>query len=260
MEISGNTDALVKLFEIAATAVRVGRPETIAEAIEAYQIFQDTRCQAKFTDEKILDGLSDLKDEWTAFLSRDPNADKDDVAAVTTAVAEIHRAIENALRGKMNCEIEKSALDTLCRAATGVASMRRRHDSTMEDERFVDTGIKKQLDDIRSGQGAIISRLKTIQKTVDGDHTKVTEKSRANETRVKKAVGLTYKLIKKGTKRRNAVTDACREVEQGMGLGDYANFESFRNAVARIIAENERHYGDKAVKVYFEEHRDVELK
>ena len=116
------------------------------------------------------------------------------------------------------------------------------------------------LDLIKGFFPKLFSRLRTIQKTVDGDHTKITEKTRANETRVEKAVGLTYILINKGTKRRNATTDACREIEQDMGLGDYANFETFRNAVARIIAENEEHYGDKAAKVYFEEHPNARMK
>ena len=123
MDITGNTDVLIKLFGAAATAVRVGRPEAIAEAVEAYRIFWDTRCQAKFTGKAILVGLSNLKSEWSAFLGREPNASPDDVAAVTTAVTGIHKAIEYALRGKESRTDFADLLNSLHRAATAVVGM-----------------------------------------------------------------------------------------------------------------------------------------
>ena len=123
--------------------------------------------------------------------------------------------------------------------------------------------VISRLDDLKVGQreikGAfpdVVSRLRTIQKTVDGGHTKITEKSKANERRVKKAVGLYYKLVKDGTPARNATTEACNKVDDEMGHGDYASIATFRNAVDREISERERRYGDRAAKAYFEVNGD----
>lgn len=96
-------------------------------------------------------------------------------------------------------------------------------------------------------------RMITMQKTVNGEHTKVNAKSRANEKRVKDALSRYYKLVKDGTKEREATTDACRETESKMGLGDYKSFNAFRGAVAREIAERKRRYGDRAASVSLDE-------
>ena len=143
------------------------------------------------------------------------------------------------------------------------AATRLHVDLMTEDDSPNDTGVTEvisRLDDIKAGQedikGAIpkvISRLRTIQKTVDGDHTKITEKSPANEKRVKKAVGLYYKLVKDGMPERNATTEACNKVDDEMGHGDYSSIATFRNAVDREIKDRLRHYGDRAAKVFFEE-------
>lgn len=68
----------------------------------------------------------------------------------------------------------------------------------------------------------------------------VTEKGRGRTTtnaeRISKAVDAYYGLIKEGVKPHNATTDACRDIEAKYGLGDYKNFETFRNMVNRVIA------------------------
>ena len=69
----------------------------------------------------------------------------------------------------------------------------------------------------------------------------VTEKGRGrtatNAERIGKAVDAYYDLIKKGVKPHNAISDACRDIEGKSGLGDYKNFETFRNMVNRVIAK-----------------------
>ena len=69
----------------------------------------------------------------------------------------------------------------------------------------------------------------------------VTEKGRGRTTtnaeRISKAVDAYYGLIKEGVKPHNATTDACRDIEAKYGLGDYKNFETFRNMVNRVIAK-----------------------
>ena len=59
----------------------------------------------------------------------------------------------------------------------------------------------------------------------------------ANTDLIDKAVAKYYELIRKGTKEYFAVTDACRAIEKKYGLGDYKNFETFRNMVNRVIAK-----------------------
>lgn len=148
MDITGNTDVLVKLFAAATSAVRVGRPETIAEAIEAYQIFWATRCQARFTDGVITKELSNLKSEWTAFLGREPNADPDDIAAVSTAVTEIHMAIEDVLRGRSSTANIDDLLNSLRRAATAVAVERNSFKRKLENIERIIKNHFKWLEDI----------------------------------------------------------------------------------------------------------------
>jgi len=106
---------------------------------------------------------------------------------------------------------------------------------------------------VKDGNARIERKLVTMQKTVNGEHIKVNEKSRANTKRVKDALSRYYKLVKDGTKERMATTDACRETESKMGLGDYKSFNAFRGAVAREIAERKRRYGDRAASVSLDE-------
>ena len=61
-----------------------------------------------------------------------------------------------------------------------------------------------------------------------------------NAERIDKAVDSYYDNIGKGIKPHKAITEACASVESEHGLGDYKNFETFRNMVNRIIARKRR--------------------
>lgn len=70
-----------------------------------------------------------------------------------------------------------------------------------------------------------------LRNEIRGEGESPHEMSAANKSVVKKALDLRAKLISDGTSERNATTDACREVEAKYGIGKYASFEAFRDAV-----------------------------
>ena len=61
-------------------------------------------------------------------------------------------------------------------------------------------------------------------------------RSATNAERIDKAVDMYYDLIVEGLKKHKAITDACRRIESNYGLGNYKNFETFRNMVNRVIS------------------------
>lgn len=167
-------------------------------------------------------------------------------------------------------KLSQSIVQNTERAATateGALPWLRESQNKMEETH---TEISEQLTDLQAGQSELkegqktifskqtetISRIKTVRAIVDGEHTTITKKSKKNAMRVEAVVDRYYHLVKDGTKPRIATTEACRDIEKKMGLGDYASFGSFRNAVKRVIDENNSRYGDKAVKMYFEQHPD----
>ena len=60
-------------------------------------------------------------------------------------------------------------------------------------------------------------------------------RSQTNARRIDAAVDAYYSLVGSGVKPHRAITEACRGVEAECGLGNYKNFETFRNMVNRVI-------------------------
>ena len=103
---------------------------------------------------------------------------------------------------------------------------------------------------LKPGQSKIVTAVKKNGKSIDllrkefrGENTSPHEMSKANKKVVKKALQIRAKLIKDGTKERNATTDACREVEKLYKIGEYASFEAFRDAVNTIVKNQELAHG-----------------
>ena len=64
-----------------------------------------------------------------------------------------------------------------------------------------------------------------------GENDSPHEMSKSNKFVVNEAIDVRRRLIMEGVSERNATTDACREVEAKYGIGKYASFEAFRDAV-----------------------------
>ena len=60
-------------------------------------------------------------------------------------------------------------------------------------------------------------------------------RSSVNARRIEAAVDAYYDLVGGGVKPHKAITEACRGVEAKCGLGNYKNFETFRNMVNRVV-------------------------
>lgn len=132
--------------------------------------------------------------------------------------------------------------------------------SSVDDKKEIFDALKAVQDNIvaalQPGQSKIITAVNKNGKSIDllrkefrGENTSPHEMSKANKKVVKKALEIRAKLIKDGTKERNATTDACRKVEETDGIGDYSSFEAFRDAVNTIVKNQELSHG---LPEYFE--------
>lgn len=78
-------------------------------------------------------------------------------------------------------------------------------------------------------------KVATLSSQFYGTFTSPSKRGERNAKLVARAVDEYYKLVRNGAKPRNSTTDACRTVEAELGLGSYANFWSFRDAVKSQI-------------------------
>ena len=103
---------------------------------------------------------------------------------------------------------------------------------------------------LKPGQSKIYTAVNKQNRSVDNLRKEIRdgyqsphERSQTNDKLVKKALDLREKLIREGTKERNATTDACLKIEEKYGLGDYKSRESFRDAVNTIVRDQKLSHG-----------------
>ena len=105
----------------------------------------------------------------------------------------------------------------------------------------ISEGMKKQSRAINNQAKAFDNLRREFRGENDSPH----EMSKSNKFVVNEAIVVRRRLIKEGVSERNATTDACREVEAKYGIGKYASFEAFRDAVNTKIKNQAHSHGIK---------------
>lgn len=118
-------------------------------------------------------------------------------------------------------------------------------DTTKQDA-ATDQLLKNQLEfhaEIRKFNTEGRKLLKSIQANTCCEYTKKNERSAANTKRVEYTLKRYYERINNGTDKRDALTPACKDTVEKMGLGDYSDIMSLRSAVNRELQASDAHHG-----------------